>query len=83
MTRKDAEQIIARIRADEISLQQSRHARQQFSARTYSPHDLRAILDSHEMEAPPEWIEAHQNFKGVFARQLLGGQAHPGRSWSP
>jgi hypothetical protein len=74
MTRTDAERIIARIRADEIQLHQSEHARRQFSVRNYSPHDLRAILACHEMETAPEWSEERQDYKVCLLGKCLEGR---------
>lgn len=74
MTRKDADQIIARIRADEIALHQTEHARRMVITRGFSPHDVRAILQSHEMETAPEWSEEHQNFKVCLIGKCLEGR---------
>lgn len=77
MTRKDADRIIERIRADEIQLHQSQHARRQLGARTFSPHDVRAVIRRHEMESAPEWSETHQNFKVRLVGKCL--EARPTR----
>lgn len=73
MTRKEAERIIAQIRADELQYHQSDHARHQLAARVFSPHDVRAILNSHDM-ATPEWSEEHQNFKVELIGKCLEGR---------
>jgi uncharacterized protein DUF4258 len=74
MTRTDADRIIARIKADEIQLHQSDHARRQLRSRLFSPHDVRAVLQCHEMEAAPEWSEDHQNHKVCLAGKCLEGR---------
>src|SRR6266545_6301592 len=74
MTRREADRIIARIRTDGIQLRQSEHARQQLGARRYSPHDVRAILQFHEMETAPEWNEDHQNFEVRLVGKSLEGR---------
>jgi len=74
MTRKDAERIIARIRGDKIQLHISVHAREQFAKRNYSPHDLRAILRSYELEFAPEWSEKHLDFKVSLRGKCLDGR---------
>jgi len=74
MTRREAAEIIARIVADEIQLDYSDHARERFSSREYSPHDLRAILRCHEMEAAPKWSDTHQNDEVSLLGKCLEGR---------
>ena|SRR6266545_2914590 len=74
MTRADAARIIERIRADEIRLHLSPHARQRLRTRHYSPHDVRTILKRHEIETAPAWSEQHQNFKVLLLGKCLEGR---------
>lgn len=62
MTRKDAEQILARIRADEVSPYHTKHVRERLVSRDYSPHDLRAIVRSHNHMSTPQWDDEHKNY---------------------
>jgi len=74
MTRQEAAGIIARIRGDEIRYYYSKHASQRLASRRYSPHDVRAILCSHEIEDAPAWSDKHQNFKVCLLGQCLEGR---------
>ena len=57
LTRKEAERLIADIRADKISPYRTKHVKERFENREYFAHDLRAIVQRHRHMSTPRWDE--------------------------
>lgn len=75
MTRETAQQIVARIRRDEIQIDYSRHARQEMAVHGLSANDVRAIIQCHEMRGAPEFVEEHKNHKvELWGKSLEDGR---------
>jgi hypothetical protein len=74
MTRAEAAVTIERIRVGEIALSWPIHALDRFDGRSYTKHDVQAILKCHVMETAPLWNEEHLEFRVALVGKCLQGR---------
>jgi hypothetical protein len=74
VTRKEAEELIARVRAAEVPFNRLRHYKARSASRGFSAHDEWAILGVHELESAPEWKEEFLCFRVRLLGKCMAGR---------